>query len=538
MTFPLFRRPFDDASWSLARLNRPWAHDRISILEFLRTRSDSTEDDQEGADLPDEPWLTDMRSIRFAPGVFDRMMRVNDTPDEAYSQANGILRATRGLSERSTDRQLAKLYHEITRRRLSEVLRILERELVETTFRRPERIRKIALLLIRETPGRDAVKVGLLLLRNVGLAVGDVADVVVVGCHGEFTRLASDAMGGASGNARRFVWEMAKRVGGPGRAAAVLELEGATEPDIKQWLLEEGWRDNNYDESAALVCATTGGLEKALNDRTVSLEAAGGLLQALARAGIHKHEGLRELPNGPQIAVRYCELLAADSRAIWQFHVARSLHLFVASKFQDWSEPGGWTPSVRERIASLCANMLRAPGWEAMAWRDIDSPDERIWNHAYSVAHSLRLDLWDHWWNRAQSDPQFKDWGRLEYWVNAARVDQFLDLARKRLAPLDSAEPWTVGSIAMRMSGFTGKGWDFVRAAMWSPNGVSSIEGLRALGTWGAANWTGEMRAELVRASESLPEQHLREFAQEILRGEWHPPEGIDFGSEPEVWET
>ena len=536
MALSFFNRTQDDGTWSLARLVRPWPKDRIPILEFLR--NSAALNHESNSELPDEEWLTDMRSIKFAPGVFDRMMRVNDTPEEAYAQANAVVHAVHGLTANASDRGLARLYAAITRRRMSEVLQLIDAVLRETPFSRPERARAIGMLLLRESPDRDPVKVGMLLLGKTEMDRADAEDVLAIGSHGEFSRFAVDALRGRVDGWQRIAWEMAKRATGPGRSAAVVALEGATDPQIRQWLLGEGWRDSDYDESAAFCCATTGGLDEALREGTVSLEAAGGLLQSLARAGMFRERGLRELPNGSRITLDYCERVERTAPATWQFDVARSLHLFVASKHAEWPPDSEWTAEVRTRIASLCAARLRLPGWEEIVWREIQNTDESARRHAYVVAHLRHMDLWDHWWGLAQSNPAFTEWPRLTFGLTDSRIDAFLELASERLKPAAGEEFGGLGSIAMAMSRFPGKGWEFVKAAIWSRNGVYSTDGLRTMGEWEARNWTAEMRSELERAAGFHSEAHIREFAGEILRGEWHRRQRIEFDEEPEVWES
>lgn len=540
MAIPFFNKTQNDATWSLKYLERPWAPDRESILEFLAAHaSPKSDEDLDPPMLPDESWLTDMRSIRFAPGVFDRMMRVNETADQAYRQAHDVIADVRDLSLRSASSGLAKLHEAITRRRMSEVLEVLEEDLSETKFARPDRVRQIAMLLIRESPDRDAVKVGLLLLGNTGLDPADAADVVLVGSHGEFSRFAVPALQGKVDGWRQLAWAMAKRVEGPARAEAVMALAGAPEPEICQWLLEEGWRDNSYDDGAAFVCATTGGLETALRDGTISLEAAGGLLRSLSAAEIFHHPGLRQLPNGPDIVERYVRQMAASEQALWQFAIARSMHLFATSKYKNWEEDPapGWTPEVRAHIAEVCAQILRLPGWEDMVHQALLNPDAEERGDAYEVAHLRHMDLWEHWWGLAQSDPGFEEWTRLASHVTAARVDSFLRLADERLNFELESDSRHIEIVAGALGRFPGKGTHFVYEALGHEN-RGAWDAIRVLDRWGSANWNAEIMSRMKILAREHPLPRYREPLRQLLDGSFRPPDPIPLDDEPELWET
>jgi hypothetical protein len=66
----------------------------------------------------------------------------------------------------------------------------------------------------------------------------------------------------------------------------VERLRETTDPDIRSWILREGYRNSIMHEYLAYIAATTGGLLEALRAETVDrrlLTAAGQILQALDR---------------------------------------------------------------------------------------------------------------------------------------------------------------------------------------------------------------------------------------------------------------
>ena len=102
---------------------------------------------------------------------------------------------------------------------------------------------------------------------------------------------------------------MAQRVRGWGRVHAVRELEPAT-PEMRDWLLDEGWQNDVLPAYTALRCAQAGGLRRRLEEETLSrerLDAADGLIQALPDEGPVQNISLLE--DGEELLLAWLDQL-------------------------------------------------------------------------------------------------------------------------------------------------------------------------------------------------------------------------------------
>ena len=96
------------------------------------------------------------------------------------------------------------------------------------------------------------------------------------------------ATGRSSDEPDVVLWELAKTVDGWGRIHIVERLAETERPEIKDWLLREGYRNSIMYEYLAYTCATAGNLLTALSGEHVDrdlLTSAGDIIQALISGG-------------------------------------------------------------------------------------------------------------------------------------------------------------------------------------------------------------------------------------------------------------
>ena len=151
----------------------------------------------------------------------------------------------------------------------------------------PNTMMDFALRLLHTTSSVGAVKYALSLLELLSETTGAWRGLVrdLSACD-EFT-LYGVFVARNWENASDELWQMAKRVDGWGRVHAVAELEPENQ-EMREWLLDDGWRNRVMPAYSALQCAVKGGLAGRLKQQELTdgqFEAATGLLAGLLDEG-------------------------------------------------------------------------------------------------------------------------------------------------------------------------------------------------------------------------------------------------------------
>src|SRR5207248_2725531 len=109
-----------------------------------------------------------------------------------------------------------------------------------------------------------------------------------LGRHEEFTLFCAVGLANACDDGETQLWELAKHVDGWGRIHLVERLSKTENPEIKDWLLREGYKNSVMYEYLAYPCAVGGGLLAALEADEVDddlLLSAAEIIQALITGG-------------------------------------------------------------------------------------------------------------------------------------------------------------------------------------------------------------------------------------------------------------
>jgi hypothetical protein len=121
-----------------------------------------------------------------------------------------------------------------------------------------QRLYELARSFATEAPDREPVKLGIAVLGHYG--VPQVFEILkTLGRHDEFTCSCAWALSKAADEGEHELWELARNVEGCNRDDAVQRLATTSVPEIREWILREGFRNSGGDEYLAYTCATTGG---------------------------------------------------------------------------------------------------------------------------------------------------------------------------------------------------------------------------------------------------------------------------------------
>jgi len=296
-----------------------------------------------GVDLPDEP----EGKVRWAAGAKDGVLLMHTAMATPIDEAEAVLAAIIAyMDDPETWDSLYGLLRE------TRALPVLDHVVTRIADAAPERrsIRELGLRLATTSSDREPVKYGLALL---GLA-GDRSDVEIVRTlagHEEFTLPGLVALARLIEDVEPVWWELARQLRGWGRIHLVHRLAGSARPEIRRWILVEGYRNDVMDEYLALIAAEAGGLadELAADPDDELLDSACGIVVALLDKGSPAGD-IHDYADGVRAVTNLLAQLAKRPSNPARSTVVRELRDFLSE------EPEGWPAE----LAATCGRIIEA----------------------------------------------------------------------------------------------------------------------------------------------------------------------------------
>jgi hypothetical protein len=504
------------------------------LLSYIRRHIDAGGRLIEGGHLLPDEVVPENTAIRWAPGALDGVFghpgRTDDLDRTVSDVAELLLRACR----RPTRRRLRSLHEALVE---ANALTIVD-PLVDELARHQagiDAVRRIGLWLATTSPNRGPVKIGLALLGVTGLE-GFVDVVRTLGAHDEFTLYAATALRNGLKESDSELWALAASVDGWGRIHCVERLSNTEDPQIRAWLLREGYKNSIMYEYTALISAETGGLLAALQQDPVDrvlLTAAGEILSALIRGGPAKD--IDDYADGADTVERYLNLMQSRAESLDDYLAVAGIRDFVSADERWKIDRPGWSVTRREAFHATTLEILGEPHWHDRV-NDLltpDAGDSDFWK-ARSVARDLGIDTFDVTFRRIEQHPLGSDW--YDAWKDADtdRARCLVERARTRL-PLEEIASGPSDAVGIgpgyeahqaldwslqALGNFPGIGGDLLVIGLASPATRNRNIALRALQAWPAESWPSEARGLVEAAAAADPNEGTRELAGRVLRGE------------------
>ncbi|MFO7561721.1 MAG: hypothetical protein R6X02_03670 [Enhygromyxa sp.] len=537
--------------WSIDKLDaqRVWGG-RPAIFEYVRERIEAepapapAPEPSTLFELPDEA-EQQRGSMRWAAGALDGVMGRHGKIEDERLRAKQIVKGVRDLLSATTPANLEHLTRLLTRSPVLGVLDDVLSELVGTGDLDPDRFHELALFLVRTAPDREVVKLGISML---GVLVGcdERETLLTLGRHEEFTLFSAVALASTLEQSDTALWELAKRVRGWGRIHAVERLMDSGDPEIRGWLLREGFRNDVMDEYLAHGCAVAGDLAGALEADIIDdalLDGAAAIFSALLTGG--PAEDIEDYEQAPRASEAYLRHLVRRP----EHRPLELLHLLVAEQLREFIGPAGeqldddetlrelgWTLEIRARVLDMCERVAARPGWAERVAEGLEAEPLERFHQADAAAQLLDIDAWPHHLRRVQADPRRSpSWFRLLSTDDEPRFSQALELARE-LLPLDEiatgpadesglGPEWdvhdTLLDVVQSLVDRPGRGLDLLDAALRSPVVRVRRGALLVLASWlrdhGDA-LSPEVRATLEAAAErEVDEELAADFAKVLV---------------------
>lgn len=252
----------------------PWDQ-RPSIYEHICSHTDPDQPGLSvgGESLPDESRVNEGSQIRWAAGAMDGVLGHHMGQGDNEELVRKAVDLVLDYCESPTAVTKAALYgHIIEGNTLPLIDPIIEALIGEDRLNH-ERLYELAYSFVTEAPDREPVKFGLALL---GLYRNPENETLfqTVGRHEEFTLYCAVALSNLSDDTEPSLWTLARNVNGWGRIHVVERLAQTENPEIKDWLLREGYRNLVMYEYLAYTCATPVGLMTPVTLNEIGVEIA------------------------------------------------------------------------------------------------------------------------------------------------------------------------------------------------------------------------------------------------------------------------
>ncbi|MEV2272588.1 hypothetical protein [Nonomuraea africana] len=478
--------------------------------------------------LPDEPPRPDDGAPYVPSVVLDgvRTHHFGTTPDTgAVTRAADLL--VELVTAEPAHADLVRLHDLLAAARAIDLADDLIAELGRRRPRR-DRIRALGRHLAEHGTRREAVKIGLVL---VG-ACGDDRDrdlLLLLGTLEEFTLYAVVALTRTQPDRQRAVYELARRVSAWGRIHAVERLKDCDDPEVKDWLLREGYRNGIMNEYLAHLAATTGDLYTALLEPDIDdelLDSAGLILTALAIGG--PAEDMGDYAEAVPAMHRFADLLDGRDAGLVRLTSLDAVLRFLR-------DPGGSPPWPAEETERLLWRYERLAGqrrWRELVLTHLSDPHDPGFGTALWMAPALGVPMVEQAVARLESDPMDEwTWRLAIRHATPGQAERLCHLAG-RLLPLaelvngpgehygfgeECTADRALGSVVGGLDGFPRTGLPLIRVAL--ANRVVHVrrDAVRALAAWPAPAVPEEAVGWVRQAAAVEPDEVTRDEMAALL---------------------
>jgi hypothetical protein len=175
-------------------------------------------------------------------------------------------------------------------------------------------------------------------------------------------------------------------------------------PDIQDWLLRDGFRNEIMDEYLAYTCAVHGRLEDALKRENLDdpfLDSAVSLTSSLMMGG--PAEGMPDYEPGPRVVATILGLLTSRAETVRRGRWVAQLQRFLS----DAAGPSGarWGAELKACLLEQCAAYLARPELHAAVQTDAAGAGRDMFCAALALSEHVGIDLWEPLFERLKTGP-------------------------------------------------------------------------------------------------------------------------------------
>jgi hypothetical protein len=457
--------------------------------------------------LPDETAMRRFSRLRWVPGALEGLGTRHMQWDGSAkaSQAIEFLEAYAG-----GDAQAEAALYELAR--ADDVVTYYNDALDLASVRIPDaepRLHALALRLATESHDRGPVKLGIAMLGSMG-EESDLSIIRTLALHDEFGLYAAEAIAELSPDRQDALYQMARKVTGWGRIEAVTLMTATPDPNLRRWLLTEGFRNDVTPQYVAYQCATIANLEGALNgelppaiDETALLTGVGDLLQSLVKPAPLREPQVYE--RTPESAIAYLRLVQRQLRS----KKSSFSFLLTAQVLSDYAASAQWTDEQKATVTALAAPILQDKGWHKRVVAALGD-DRANLAQVELAAHLLRVETFPIHLKRLSRNGALADRWRLAFTAADQRqLKPLVDVAEKtfgtrfaqRAVGPSSTSDDALEAVLEAVAKFPGTGTPIVEASLLDMSRPVRRAAVETLMRWGGPYLRDESTRAALRAA-------------------------------------
>lgn len=482
-----------------------------------------------GLELPDSEHLYHDKSVRWIAGAMDGVWGHHTDTSEDARIVERLAELVKDLVNNPSYNSQRNLYDAVL---ASSVLSLVD-PLLDYLWRDKgldqDQLHTAARWLAAEASHREPVKLGIALM-GMQYRKEDRELLMTLGKYEEFTLYVAATIARSFPDANNTLYELARHVTGWGKISLVERMLPTT-PEIKNWLLREGCRNDIADNYLAYTCAVKGGLHEALNSARVDRElfnGAGIIICGLIEGG---PSGSMDdyVHAGPAVS-SYLKHGLRLCKSLEDFLTVADIRQYLDGESDALSV--SWGIGTVAECGRLCSKILSDTRWPKIIWEEIDSASSFSRYCAMSAARVLGLDIWDKLFSKLEYDPTDSSiYYELMRSSDTSRIASLVSLAQARL-PLElistgPAEELGLGPehavhrclnvILQGLPKFAGMGGTLVLTGLNSPVSRDRNMSLRVLEAWPVDSWPREAVKALERMKPLEPHETTLAVIDELL---------------------
>ncbi len=516
----------------------PW-YNLPSIFEHVISNLDNQGKlTEKGNNLPDEERRYKDEKLRWVAGGMDGAFGHHGGGGNAEKVATNVADLVKSISQNNSQTKKVELYNLLLKDNLIDFVDpALERVVASNVSIEPY-LHDYAKWLAFQSPDRGPVKFGIALLGLIR-DTNDMDRILTLGKHEEFTLFSVVALTNTYDNPELELWDLAKFVDGWGKIHIVERLGETQNPEIKKWLVREGYKNSIMYEYLAYTCAIAGDLKSELSKPEIDeelLSASGDIIEALINGG--PAEDVDDYDDGAGVVRLYVTHIETKSDLkLVDFLILHSVKRFLQDEEADWNKrkQKGWKDDLKSDLLVDLHKILEDPKWKQIVLEKQNSTDNQEFWQVDQAASILEISLWETHWKRLTENPTESGlWYNIMKNANNERIDQILSLALDKI-PLDTiaigpADNLGLGQeynlhscldyILQDLDKYPKKGIEFIRIGLRSPVTRNRNMAIKALSAWGLDNWPEGTIGMLEQAEREEPNENTKKNIRNLLDGQ------------------